>query len=58
MNKLKKIKAILSMLILIASIIFVIQPVLNAVSIGTRRSFDSFTYGLLNSKEFYCKDYE
>ncbi|MBO4816060.1 MAG: hypothetical protein J5507_03965 [Clostridia bacterium] len=57
MNKLKRIKAILSILILIASIIFVIQPVLNAVSIGTRRSFDSFTYGLLNSTEFYCKDY-
>lgn len=57
MNKLKKIKAILSMMILIASMIFIIQPVLNAVSIGTRRSFDSFTYGLLNSHEFYCKDY-
>ena len=57
MNKLKRIKAILSILVLIASIIFVIQPVLNAVSIGTRRSFDSFTYGLLNSTEFYCKDY-
>ena len=57
MNKLKKIKAILSILILIASIIFIIQPVLNAVSIGTRRSFDTFTYGLFPSKEFYCNDY-
>ena len=57
MNKLKIIKHILAILIVIASIILILEPITNAEPVGTRQYFNSFTYGLRPSRKFYCNRY-
>ena len=57
MNKLKIIKHVLAILIVIASIILILEPITNAEPVGTKQYFNSFTYGLRPSRKFYCNRY-
>ena len=60
MNKLNKIKYILTILIIIASTLVFMQPIANAEPVGSQVHFDGFGWGSTNlrySNKFYCDRY-